>query len=341
MTKFLNSKFQLNLLIKKTTNKMSKKKNGRFDGMTEEEIMKKSKTLSDYLQPDLDVVFVGINPSLTAAYKGRYYAGPGNHFYKLLHASELVPKFVSFEEDNKLLEYDIGLTNIVDRATRSSADLNAKEIKLGCDIVAEKLKKFKPKLAVFNGKCIYQIFAQQFGKTKFNFGLQNEKIGDTALWVVPSSSARCSNYPRMEDKLFFYQAIKKHILFLRGKIADLNLNEFYNMDLSRPVVKKAKSNSENFSKNSTETSNEYPQYFIAEILDGTQNKNQEVVNEFSVKIEAKSSYFESVEKKEFEDEITNAGDLKEEIKEEIKEEDSALESKSQKKSLKRNRDESD
>ncbi|KAH0564539.1 hypothetical protein KQX54_012665 [Cotesia glomerata] len=304
---------------------MSKKKNGRFDGTSEEEIMKKSKTLSDYLQPDLDVVFVGINPSLTAAYKGRYYAGPGNHFYKLLHASELVPKFVSFEEDNKLLEYNIGLTNIVDRATRSSADLNAKEIKLGCDIVNEKLKKFKPKLAVFNGKCIYQIFAQQFGKTKFNFGLQNEKIGDTALWVVPSSSARCSNYPRMEDKLFFYQAIKKHVLFLRGKIDDLNLNEFYNMDLSRPVVKKAKSNSD-FSKNSTETSNEYPQYFVAEILDGTQNKNQ---NKFSVKSEAKSSYFESscVEKKDFEEEITNTGDLKEEIKEEIKEEDSDLESK--------------
>ncbi|XP_057327769.1 G/T mismatch-specific thymine DNA glycosylase isoform X1 [Microplitis mediator] len=351
MIKILKFKSQLNLFHKTNSTIMSKKKNGRFNGVSEEEIMKKTNSLPDYLQPDLDVVFVGINPSLTAAFKGRYYAGPGNHFYKLLHASELVPSYVPFDEDYKLLEYNIGLTNIVDRATRSSADLNSKEIKRGCDIVDEKLKKFKPKLAVFNGKCIYQIFAQQFGKTKFNFGLQNEKIGDTAIWVVPSSSARCSNYPRMVDKLYFYQAIKKHILFLRGEIPAINLNEFYSMDVKKSTVNKSKN------KNVTD---EYPQYFITEILDGTQNKSnenevkdKEEIGECSVKNnDTKSCYFSTDEKKG-EDETVSAGGSvlseeindggKEEINDEGKEEIKSFKNKGGKvkKNLKRNREESE
>lgn len=201
-----------------------KRKIDRFDGLTEEEVQKY--TLEDILEPDLDLVVVGINPSLTAAHRGRYYAGPGNHFYKLLHASELVPRFVSFEEDKKLLNYKIGLTNIVARATRSSADLKKSEIKKGSEIVREKLKIFKPKIAVFNGKCIYEVFAEKSGKSDFNFGLQTEKVGDTAIWVVPSSSARCAHFPRMLDKLHFYSSLKKYLSFLKGEISQVDLAEF-------------------------------------------------------------------------------------------------------------------
>lgn len=201
-----------------------KKKLDRFDGLTEEEVQKY--TLEDILEPDLDLVFVGINPSLMAAHRGRYYAGPGNHFYKLLHASGLVPRFVSFEEDRKLLNYKIGLTNIVARATRSSADLKKPEIKKGSEIVREKIKIFKPKVAIFNGKCIYEVFADKTGKSEFHFGLQPERVGDTAIWVVPSSSARCAHFPRMVDKLHFYVGLKKFLSFLKGEIDDVDQSEF-------------------------------------------------------------------------------------------------------------------
>ncbi|XP_063974269.1 G/T mismatch-specific thymine DNA glycosylase-like [Diachasmimorpha longicaudata] len=215
---------------------MDKRKQNRFNGLSEEEV--KKSTLQDYLEPDLDLVFLGINPSLMAAYKGRYYAGPGNHFYKLLHASELVPRFINFEEDCNLLQHKIGLTNIVARATRSSADLSTAEIRKGCAVVVEKMKHFKPKIAIFNGKCIYQVFGENFKRTDFHFGLQSEKIGNTAVWVVPSSSARCSNFPRMEDKLHFYRALKRHLMYLKGEIADVDLNEFIFKCQSKPKLSK-------------------------------------------------------------------------------------------------------
>ncbi|XP_012285723.1 G/T mismatch-specific thymine DNA glycosylase [Orussus abietinus] len=202
-----------------------KKKIERFDGLTEEEVQKY--TLPDILKKDLDMVFVGINPSLTAAYRGRYYAGPGNHFYKLLYESGLTSKCLSFDEDYKLLQYQIGLTNIVTRATRSSADLKRTEIKAGAIVVEEKLKFFKPKIAIFNGKGIYEVFADKNSKSEFNFGLQPECIGHTAVWVVPSSSARCANFPRMSDKLHFYTALKKYLQYLKGEVKDIDVKEFY------------------------------------------------------------------------------------------------------------------
>ncbi|XP_053985998.1 G/T mismatch-specific thymine DNA glycosylase-like isoform X1 [Hylaeus volcanicus] len=200
----------------------SRQKINRFDGLTEEEIQKY--TLPDYLENDLDIVFVGINPSLMAAYRGRYYAGPGNHFYKLLHESGLTPYYLSYDEDYKLLRYGIGLTNIVSRPTKSSADLKHTEIKEGCKIVEEKLKIYKPKIAVFNGKCIYEVFASK--TVNFNFGLQPESIENIAFWVTPSSSARCANFPRMTDKLHFYTALKKYLRFLKGEIKEVDTKEF-------------------------------------------------------------------------------------------------------------------
>lgn len=217
----------LNKLKKRTPSEVivkPKKKADRFDGLTEEEVQKY--TLPDYLAENLDMVIVGINPSLMAAHRGKYYAGPGNHFYKLLYESGLTPRYIGFEEDYKLLQFGIGLTNIVTRPTKSSADLKKAEIKEGAKIVEDKLKYYKPKIAIFNGKCIYEVYANKNSKSTFHFGLQPERIGDSAVWVVPSSSARCANFPRMIDKLHFYLALKKYLQFLKGEIKDVDLKEF-------------------------------------------------------------------------------------------------------------------
>ncbi|XP_076642296.1 uncharacterized protein LOC143353114 isoform X2 [Halictus rubicundus] len=173
---------------------------------------------------NLHIIFIGINPSLMAAHRGRYYAGPGNHFYKLLHQSGLTPRCIKYEEDYKLLQYGIGLTNIVARPTRSSADLKRTEIKEGCETVKEKLKTYKPKIAVFNGKCIYDVFANK--TDNFHFGLQPERIEEVALWVTPSSSARCANFPKMTDKLHFFTALNKYLQFLKGQIQVVDMSEF-------------------------------------------------------------------------------------------------------------------
>ena len=93
--------------------KKPKKVQDRFNGMPESEVAKR--TLPDYLQEGLDIVFIGINPSMWAAYTGKYYDGPGNHFWRALYLSGFLPYPMGPEDDSKLLEMGIGFTNIVSR----------------------------------------------------------------------------------------------------------------------------------------------------------------------------------------------------------------------------------
>lgn len=208
-----------------------RKKHDRFNGMPEEEVSKR--TLPDHITDNLDIVIIGINPGLFAAYKGHHYAGPGNHFWKCLYLAGLTSQQMSADEDYKLLQVGIGFTNMVSRATKGSADLTRKEIKEGCQILLEKLRKFRPKIAVFNGKLIYEVFS---GKKDFKFGRQPELLEgtNTHMWVMPSSSARCAQLPRAADKVPFYAALKKFRDYLNGVITEIDESE---MVFSEPRVK--------------------------------------------------------------------------------------------------------
>ena len=106
--------------------------NFRFNGMSEEEVAKRG--LPDYLKPGLDIVFIGINPSMFAAYTGKYYDGPGNHFWQALYLSGILSEPMSAVDDHKLLDLGIGFTNIVPRTTRGLSDLSRKEIADGAEV---------------------------------------------------------------------------------------------------------------------------------------------------------------------------------------------------------------
>ncbi|XP_060554650.1 uncharacterized protein LOC132715635 isoform X2 [Ruditapes philippinarum] len=221
-----------------------KRKVDRFKGMPEEEVI--TRLLPDHLAPNLDIVIVGINPGLYAAFVGHHYAGPGNHFWKCMYLSGLIPEPMNAMQDFKLLDYGIGFTNIVARTTRGSADLTRKEIKEGAQILTEKLVKYKPKIAVFNGKGIYEVFV---GHKNFHFGKQPDLLTgtETAVYVMPSSSARCSQLPRAVDKVPFYEALKKFRDHLNGKLPDLNESEitFQDVVLKTAVKKEVKEEGEN------------------------------------------------------------------------------------------------
>lgn len=94
---------------------------------------------------------------------------------------------MSADEDYKLLDFGIGFTNMVERATKGSADLTRKEIKEGCRLLQDKLRRFRPKIAVFNGKLIFEVFS---GKKDFNFGRQPECIEGTNTVIRVNCSSK-------------------------------------------------------------------------------------------------------------------------------------------------------
>ncbi|XP_062318077.1 G/T mismatch-specific thymine DNA glycosylase isoform X1 [Osmerus eperlanus] len=198
--------------------KKAKRALNRFNGMSVAEVM--AKTLPDIIAHNLDILIIGINPGLLSAFKGRHYPNPGNHFWKCLFLSGLTEEQLNHMHDQSLPDkYGIGFTNMVERTTPGSKDLSSKEFREGGRQLVEKLKKYKPLIAAFNGKCIYEIFCKEiFGVKAKNlvFGLQPYKIPETetVCYLMPSSSPRCAQFPRAQDKVHFYVKLKE----LRDKI---------------------------------------------------------------------------------------------------------------------------
>ncbi|MED6243045.1 hypothetical protein ATANTOWER_014089 [Ataeniobius toweri] len=204
--------------------KKAKRVLNRFNGMSVAEVM--TKTLPDVLTYNLDILIIGINPGLLSAFKGHHYPNPGNHFWKCLFLSGLTEQQLNYMHDQSLPEkYSIGFTNMVERTTPGSKDLSSKEIREGGRQLLEKLQKYRPSIAAFNGKGIYEIFSKEiFGVKAKNieFGLQPYKIPETetVCFLMPSSSPRCAQFPRAQDKVHFYIKLKE----LRDQIKGLTPN---------------------------------------------------------------------------------------------------------------------
>ncbi|XP_010752137.2 G/T mismatch-specific thymine DNA glycosylase isoform X2 [Larimichthys crocea] len=193
--------------------KKAKRALNRFNGMSVAEVM--AKTLPDVITYNLDILIIGINPGLLSAFKGHHYPNPGNHFWKCLFLSGLTEQQLNYMHDQSLPEnYNIGFTNMVERTTPGSKDLSSKEIREGGRQLLDKLQKYKPLIAAFNGKGIYEIFCKEiFGVKAKNleFGLQPYKIPqtETVCYLMPSSSPRCAQFPRAQDKVHFYVKLKE------------------------------------------------------------------------------------------------------------------------------------
>ena len=148
-------------------------------------------------------MFVGINPGLRSDAAGHHYAGPGNHFWPLLYEAGFVTEPLTYADDERVLEWNIGLTNMVARASRSISDLSTDELRAGAAVLREKLLRFRPKIVCFNGKRIYEVFAGHAA----SFGPQDETLDGIRRFVMPSTSARTASYQR-GDKLKFFVALR-------------------------------------------------------------------------------------------------------------------------------------
>jgi len=160
------------------------------------------KGLPDYLEPSLDVVLVGINPGVRSAEVGHHFAGPGNKFWKLLFESGLVPRRMSYAHDSTLPEHGIGLTNIVARPSRSSADLNGRDFEKGRAALVRKIERYRPRAAAFVGVTVFRelwpAIASGSAPKEIACGRRPETIGKTALFVLPNPSGRNAHFTYRE-----------------------------------------------------------------------------------------------------------------------------------------------
>jgi double-stranded uracil-DNA glycosylase len=143
------------------------------------------KPLPDVVAADLDVLFCGINPSLTSAARGHHFARPGNRFWPALHLAGLTPRRLQPDEDRELLRYGLGVTNLVDRPTRTAAELSPAELRAGAGALDRLVARYRPRVVAVLGVTAWR---QAFGRPKAVLGPQPERIGGALTWVAPNPS---------------------------------------------------------------------------------------------------------------------------------------------------------
>ena len=151
----------------------------------------RGKFLRDILGPDLDVVFCGINPGLYSAAAGCHFARPGNRFWRALHASGFTDELLKPFEQERLLDYRCGLTNLVRRATASASELSREELQRGQDELSSKIGKVHPRCVAVLGIGAYRI---AFNRPRAFPGLQEESMAGSRLWVLPNPSGINAHY---------------------------------------------------------------------------------------------------------------------------------------------------
>jgi len=168
--------------------------------------MQTLKPLQDILKKNLKILFVGTSPGVRSSKIGHYFAGKSNVFWKLLYESGLTPVRLFTEKDQKLIEYNFGLTDVVKTPTRSTTDIKYGHTLNSTNRLNKLLEKFEPKIVAFVGKRGFQIYNQRLNE-KYKYGYQG-KLNNIRIYLIPSSSGQSYRDTKYNEKLHWYKLLK-------------------------------------------------------------------------------------------------------------------------------------
>jgi double-stranded uracil-DNA glycosylase len=156
----------------------------------------------DVLAPDLRVVFVGINPGRVSAAAHAHFANPRNDFWRLLRAARLTSRLYQPQEQFALLEEGIGVTNAAYRTTPGSGDLRRADFAGSAERLELIARELKPAWLAFVGK---EAYRGAFG-ARPDLGVQERTLGETRLFVLPSTSPANAAVP-WDERLFWFSKL--------------------------------------------------------------------------------------------------------------------------------------
>ena len=177
--------------------------------------------LRDRLRPGVRVIFVGINPGVRSAETGHHFAGFSNRFWKLLTESRLAPEPITYMDDDRLVEWGLGITNLIARPTPGINDLRPQEYVEGWTILERKIRRYRPAVVALVGVTVYRAILPLLGDAMparrrsasaapdSVLGLRPEVVHGARLFVLPNPSGRNANFSYAE-MLEAFRALKRY-----------------------------------------------------------------------------------------------------------------------------------
>ncbi|MBX3063874.1 MAG: G/U mismatch-specific DNA glycosylase [Anaerolineae bacterium] len=149
------------------------------------------KTVPDLVAPNLRVLFCGINPGLYSGYSGHHFARPGNRFWGTLYNAGFTDRLLKPQEERELLTLGIGITNLVERATATAAELSAEELAAGGQRLLATVERYQPRVVAVLGISAFRL---AFNQQRAVIGKQEQSLARSALWILPNPSGLNAHY---------------------------------------------------------------------------------------------------------------------------------------------------
>ena len=164
--------------------------------------------LRDRIKPGVRILFVGINPGQRSEAIGHHFAGYSNRFWPLLYESKLVPERIRAEDDHRLAEWGLGITNLVARMTPGIDMLKPQEYVAGAGILRRKIRRFKPAVVALVGVTLYRSLFEVKPGQRVSLGLQPQIFEGARVFVLPNPSGRNANFSYAE-MLAAFRALRR------------------------------------------------------------------------------------------------------------------------------------
>jgi double-stranded uracil-DNA glycosylase len=141
--------------------------------------------LAPILGAQLRAVLVGTRGRSGSPHQEHYYDGRGNHFWTLLHLSGLIPVALTAEDDDRLPDYGLGLTDLVYRD--GVPDLAA---------LHRQLRRARPSVVAFVSKTAAMSYASVAGRRQpRGYGALSWRVAGRPAFVLPGSSGANNAMP--------------------------------------------------------------------------------------------------------------------------------------------------
>ncbi len=153
------------------------------------------------------ILFVGINPGMTSGRVGHNFAGPGNTFWRLLHAARITPELIAAADDARLADFGCGLVNLCRRTTRTASELKRRELERGRDRLAGIVAERQPALLALVGVTLAPIVLGR--DIEPGPGAKRRRFAGARVFVVPNPSGLNASFPTFDAKLVWFEKLAR------------------------------------------------------------------------------------------------------------------------------------
>lgn len=109
----------------------------------------------------------------------------------MLHESGFTDRVLSPFEDQELLDTGLGITNLVERATATAAELSRAEVREGARLLENKVADLHPQIVAVLGM---EAFRNAFEARAATVGRQPETMAGAQVWLLPNPSGLQASY---------------------------------------------------------------------------------------------------------------------------------------------------